>query len=148
MGAVEAFDYKDSDCADKIKSYAENNLRYIWDTISSTQSVELCAEIISSGGFYGCIVGNEFPRDDVKFSFSLGYTALGEPTHKRAFVKEDCTEDFEFAKKWITEAERILHQGSIKVHPYRASKGLENILDGLEILRQNKVSGEKLVYIV
>lgn len=37
-------------------------------------------------------------------------------------------------------------EGKIKVHKPRVGSGMENILDGLDQLKNNKVSGEKLVY--
>jgi hypothetical protein len=34
LGAVEAFDYKDPDCAKKIREYTHDNLKLCWDTIA------------------------------------------------------------------------------------------------------------------
>ena len=51
-------------------------------------------------------------------------------------------------KKWMAEAETFIHRGLLKVHPTQVGKGMENILDGIDLLRQGKVSGKKLVYIL
>jgi hypothetical protein len=41
---------------------------------------------------------------------------------------------------------RFLAEGKIKVHKPRVRSRIENILDGPDELKNNKVSGEKLVY--
>ena len=109
-------------------------------------TAKLCAEVISPGGTYGAILSVKLPRDDVKETFSLGYTAVGEPVKKRFFEREDNTEDFEFMKKWVKAVDPILKQGSLKVHPRQVGKGLDNVLEGCDLLRKEKVSGSKLVY--
>lgn len=44
-------------------------------------------------------------------------------------------------------AGKLLEQGKIQPHPHRVKEGgLEGILQGLQDLREKKVSGEKLVY--
>lgn len=55
--------------------------------------------------------------------------------------------DFEFAKMWWGLCEGLLRDG--KVVPHRArleGRGLSGVLDGLQLLREGKISGEKLVY--
>lgn len=73
---------------------------------------------------------------------------MGEPVTKGPVDFPDNTEDFEFCKKWIEYAEDLLQKGQLKIHPIRVNKGLENVLDGIDLLRHDKVSGEKLVYTV
>ena len=58
----------------------------------------------------------------------------------------DNAKGFEFMKKWIEAVEPILEQSRLKVHPQKVDKGLEKVLDGLDLLRQDKVSGQELVY--
>lgn len=43
-------------------------------------------------------------------------------------------------------AVKLLSEGAIKVHPPKVGKGLEGVLEGLDDMRQGKVSGNKLVY--
>ncbi|KAI1622990.1 zinc-binding oxidoreductase alcohol dehydrogenase [Exophiala viscosa] len=148
LGAAETFDYSDPDCAEKIRKYADNNLKYIWDTISLDSSAKICAEAIAPGGICGRILGVKVPRDDIKTTFSLGYTAAGEPVKKPFGDMPDNAKDFEFAKKWIETVEPLLQAGKIKVHPPKVGKGLESVLDGLDLMRNDKVSGHKLVYVL
>ncbi|EXJ77941.1 hypothetical protein A1O3_09100 [Capronia epimyces CBS 606.96] len=148
LGAVAAFDYKDPDVASQIKQFTNNDLHYVWDTISLPASAQLSAEVIAPGGRYGSLLPVKFPRDDVKATDSLGYTAMGEPIERAGYSLPASTADFEFAKNWVTEVEALLQQGRLKVHPHKVGKGLENVFDGLHLLRHDKVSGQKLVYVL
>ncbi len=148
LGAAAAFDYKDPDCAAQIRTFTHNDLKYVWDTISLPATAQLCADVISPGGRYGAILTVEFPRKDVKCTNSLGYTAAGEAVKKGSMFLEASTEDFEFAKKWAEVVDQLLEQRKLKVHPPKIGKGLENVLDGCDLLRKDKVSGQKLVYVL
>jgi NADPH:quinone reductase-like Zn-dependent oxidoreductase len=148
LGAAEAFDYNDPDCAKKIRQYANDNLKYIWDPIGLPASAQICADAISVGGVYGTFINKNFTRPGVKTVHSLAYTAIGEPVKKGAFDYPDNTRDFEFAKKWIAAVEAILQEGRLKVHPPQVEHGLENVFDGLDLLRHDRVSGKKMVYVL
>ncbi|KAH8887199.1 zinc-binding oxidoreductase alcohol dehydrogenase [Thozetella sp. PMI_491] len=149
LGAVAVFDYRDEQCAAQINSFTKNALSYVWDTIGSPDSVKICAEVISPGGSYGAILKLEFPRSDVKTTYSLGYTAIGETIEKRGVRIEARPDHFEFMKKWVAEeGEPILQEGRLKLPPTQVGSGLEGVLDGLDLMRQGKVSGTKLVYVL
>jgi hypothetical protein len=149
LGAEAAFSYKDSDCAEQIRKYTNNKLKYAWDCIAVGDSVKICAEALTSGpgAKYTSLIRTEFPRDDVQSHSTLAYSATGEPFDKGFAKSEGSQEDFDFAAKtWVPIAEKCLVEGKIKVHKPRVGGGIENILDGLDQLKNNKVSGEKLVY--
>jgi NADPH:quinone reductase-like Zn-dependent oxidoreductase len=146
LGAEAAFDYNDPECAAKIKAHTKGNLKYVWDTIALEPTAKLCAEVISPGGRYGAILNVKLPRDDVKETSSMAYTATGEPTEKPFFKSHDNRADFEFMKKWMKAVDGILAEGKLKVHPPKVGKGLEEIPAGLDLMRNDKVSGQKLVY--
>lgn len=56
-------------------------------------------------------------------------------------------EDFDFGSKWYGIAESLWAQGKWTPHPQRIEGGgLLGINDGLQHMRESKVSGEKLVY--
>jgi hypothetical protein len=92
-------------------------------------------------------MGIENPRFDVVSTFPLGYTITGE-----RFVIEDkewpaSPEDFELGKTFFSLAEKLLDHGLIKSHPIKLMEGgLEGISDGMQYLKDGKVSGVKLVY--
>jgi hypothetical protein len=102
---------------------------------------------LGPGAKYASILPAKSSRDDVESTNTLAYSALGEPFEKGSVKSEGEAKDFEFqAKTWIPVVEKLLAEGKIKVHKPRVQSGIENILDGLDELRNNKVSGEKLVY--
>lgn len=56
-------------------------------------------------------------------------------------------ENFEFAKKFWDLATKLIASQQLTVHPVKTgSGGLEGVLDGLDQLKEGKVSGVKLVY--
>lgn len=54
--------------------------------------------------------------------------------------------DLEFMKSFIEILEPFVQQGCLKPHPQKLAGGLEDILDGYDLLRQEKLHGQKLVY--
>ena len=147
-GADFVFDYNDPDVGQKIREHTNDNLHYAWDTISLPASAKICAEALSSapGGKYASLSSVDFPRKDCSSGFTLAYTALGE-----AFTFGDIKipakpEDYEFAKMFWELSRELLAEGKIKAHPRRVRQGLEGVLEGLQELKDNRVSGEKLVY--
>ena len=121
-----------------------------WDCIGSPESARLCADALSSssGCKYAAIIPNKFPRDDVKTWFTLAYTHIGEEFSWRGNSVPAKLEDFNFAKMWALIAEKELAEGKVKVHKPKIGKGLEGVIEGMELLKQDKVSGEKLVYVI
>ncbi|OQU93794.1 Alcohol dehydrogenase GroES-like domain-containing protein [Cladophialophora immunda] len=152
LGAVAAFDYRRPDCAQAIKSYTAGNLRYAWDCISTQSSAQICADALALAGEgdlrYGCLLPVDFPRTDVLVTHTLAYTAIGEPFDQGwAKLAAGDTKDFEFARKWVTVAQGLLERGLLKPHePKIQPGGLEGVVEGLDILRKDSVSGQKLVY--
>ncbi|RDW57824.1 putative zinc-binding oxidoreductase ToxD-1 [Coleophoma crateriformis] len=148
-GADEVFDYNDPECGPKIRKLTGDHLRYAWDTIGQVASAKICDEALSSNSaicHYGTILGNKFPREDVKNTSTLMYTVFGEAFYKYQTEFPALRDDFEFGKTWMDLTEKLVAQGRIKPHPRReGSGGLEGILEGLETLAEG-VSGKKLVY--
>jgi NADPH:quinone reductase-like Zn-dependent oxidoreductase len=67
LGALEAFDYKDPDCAKKIRDYTNNKLTRVLDCISEGESPKISSEAISSqGGQISYLLAARHPRTDVK----------------------------------------------------------------------------------
>ncbi|KAL9109040.1 MAG: hypothetical protein Q9227_006280 [Pyrenula ochraceoflavens] len=147
-GAEGAFNYHEPDCAARIRDYTNNNLQLAWDCIGSQDSAQFCADSLSSirGCKYAAIIPNKFPREDVPTWYTMAYTHLGEAWAVPNKEYPASLEDFNFAKMWALVAERELAEGRVKVHKPRIGKGLEGVVEGLDLLRNGKVSGEKLVY--
>ena len=150
-GAAAAFDYRDSDCAEQIRKYTDNNLKYAWDTIGVKESARICCDALASGpgAHYGSILPVRMPREDVDQTATLAYDAFGEAYQKMGPRVPANDENFEFAKKFATIADDLVMSGRLKFHPTRLMEGgLERVVDGLDLLRTNKISGHKLVYTV
>ena len=158
LGATKAYDYKSPTCAEDMRRDTNNRLFYAFDCISEGSSPKICADALSTEKnpegelpAYGTILKvTDFPRKDVKHTYSLGYTVVGETFYFRKGVEWKASkDDFEFAKKWATFNEPLLAEG--KIVPHRMSLrdgGIEKVLEGVDDVRKGKVSGEKIVYTI
>ena len=151
IGADAVFDYNDPSAAEQIRHYTNNNLKYAFDTISLEQSAAICAAALSSasGCTYSSLLKVKLPRDDIENKYTLVYTVANEYFRMGQEGPEFPAkrEDFEFAKKFGDIAEKLLAEGKFKVHPPSVRKGgLKGVLEGLQEMREGKVSAEKLVY--
>jgi NADPH:quinone reductase-like Zn-dependent oxidoreductase len=151
LGAEAAFDYNDPAVVEQIQKHTDNNLKLVWDTICLKSTVEICAKVLAHGGHYGKILNTDLPgRPDVTQTHTLGYTSAGEPFEKmgKEFGAEETQKDYEFMHKFMLLGEKLIAEGKIKAHPMLVNSGLENVLEGEDLLRNDKVSGKKLVYTV
>lgn len=148
LGADAVFDYKDSESAAQIRKQTKNDLKLVLDCISLPSSVDFCDQALSTeGGEYLALLTVKIDRANVNSRFILAYTVLGEAFEFGEMSVPFKPEDFEHAKKFTQVAQTLLDQGKIKVHPPKVGKdGLRGVLDGMELLRADKVSGAKLVY--
>lgn len=148
LGADYVFDYKEADVGTKIRKASNDKLKLVFDCISEGNSFDIgTAAISSSGGHLSALLPppEDFPRKDVKASFTLGYTALGEHFSEKVPANQT---DYEFGAKFWKIAEGLLNSGKIKPHPAEVRKGLEGVPQGLQDLKNGKVSGVKLVFTV
>lgn len=151
-GADTAFDYADaSKCSQQIKEYTNDKLKYVFDCISEKNSPQICADAIgSAGGEYSALLQvPNFPRKDVNSRTTLAYTILNEDFKFAGHEMPASKEDFEFAEKFWDLSTKLMAEGKIKVPPMKVGKnGLEGVFEGLDALRNGKVSGQKLVYVL
>ncbi|RAH70537.1 zinc-binding alcohol dehydrogenase family protein [Aspergillus aculeatinus CBS 121060] len=148
LGADAAFDYKDPDTPAAIRRYTDNKLRLVLDTISVEASAKFCDEALSTeGGEYSALLAVGIERQNVNDRWTLAYTAVGEDFTFGETPMPAKPQDREFAARFWETATQLLAEGKIKVHrPKVGARGLEGVMEGLELLKQDKVSGEKLVY--
>lgn len=115
--------------------------------------MQICAEAFTSDSdaHYGCLLKPAFPLKDVAVTYTLAYVCFGE-TFRRGettFEAKDLQDDYEFAVKWAAIFEKLLADAKVKVHPPKVMDGgLDKLLEGLDLLRNEKVSRQKLVYMV
>ncbi|KAJ5654514.1 hypothetical protein N7490_001517 [Penicillium lividum] len=141
LGAAAVFDYKDPECGKKIREYTKDSMTLAWDTISEESSALICAEALSSsGGRYGSLGPSKCPRDDVQSNMTRQFKS--ESTKIPAMP-----DHLAFAKKLAILSEKFLAEKKIKpLVPKVMAGGLNGIANGLQFLRENKVSAQKLVY--
>lgn len=143
------FDYNSPDCASDIRKATKNVLRYAFDTVATENTAKLCSEAMGTqGGRYTSLSPMpSLPRHDVSNLSTMAFTAVGE-----AFQIGDANipakpEDSAFAIKFTRLAQELLSQGRFRAHPFNVREGgLSGVLDGLQEMRDGKVSGMKLVY--
>lgn len=148
LGADAVYDYKDSNSASKIREDTNNNLKLVFDTISLEDSVKFSdAALSTNGGDYSALLQVKLERANVKDRFTLAYTIIGEEFDFGPVKFPGKPEDKKFAEEFVPIAEKLLGDGTVKVHPPKVLPGgLDGILEGLQTMKEGKVSGEKLVY--
>lgn len=158
LGADHVVDYKSPRLLDDLRALTGGAaLQYAFDTHPSETSAAVCAELLSREGgakYVSLIVNSEGAvktlNPTVQATSVLAYSNFGEPfAFGEGHVVAPVPEDFELQKQFVTVAERLLSEGKLKaprVFLNRGGKGLEGLLNGLEALRANGVSGGKLVY--
>lgn len=151
LGADAVYDYKDPDCGKNINKDTNDSLKLVWDTISLPASTKICEEAFasdSSDARYGTILGSKLPnRKDIQSTTTLMYTIFDEPFSKAGRDTPAMPDDFQFAKEMFGITEKLLAEGNLKTHPAKVgSNGLEGALQGMEDMKNDKVSSVKLVY--
>ncbi|RPD66610.1 GroES-like protein [Lentinus tigrinus ALCF2SS1-7] len=152
LGADEVFDYRDPEVVDNIKDVTADSIAYALDAISEKESQRITAQSMGSNGGKMVVVLKPDPaatdRADVEVKYTLLYTALGRafelgPDARFPVSTEDVAQIVEFVKK-IPE---LVQDGSVKPLSMKLWEGgLDAIPDGLQYMREGKVSGEKIVY--
>lgn len=148
LGAKEAFDYKDPECARKIREFTGDRLGKVFDCISAGESPKICSEAVGSkGGVVSYLLPAQHERQDVENKMTLGYTVNGEMFYFGPQEWKARPDDLEFGKKFWALSEKLFAEGKLKVHPPQEEKGgLQGVFDGMQALREQRVSGKKLVY--
>ncbi|KAI0362627.1 GroES-like protein [Trametes cingulata] len=152
LGADAVFDYKDPDVVKKIKEVTGDSVTKAVDAISLKESQGISAEVLApSGGKVVLVLGpakDATSRKDVQFIPTVIYTALGRaftfnPGQHFDVAPEDRAQIVEFLKK----VPQLVKDGAIKPAAVKLWEGgLAAIPDGLQYMREGKVSAEKIVY--
>ncbi|KAI0528349.1 putative zinc-binding oxidoreductase ToxD [Xylaria digitata] len=154
-GADMVFDYRIPKVGQKIYETSHGSITKVLDTVNTDSTAAICAAAFSSqldahrtkDLIYCNLLGIDCPRDDVKSVFFLGYSLSGE---LYIFETEEFPaqpEDLQFAKKWMPIVENLWAGGKLKNYPEKIrGRGLLGCINGMEDMRQGRVSGVKLVY--
>lgn len=155
LGADFVFDYHSPTCGADIRRLTQNKLRYAWDCVGGGE--EICGEALSSvePGKYGYIAS---VRADVLKEtnplveeplYVLAYHALHEPFEFQNVMVHPPVEEMEFALMFKELTRDLLEKGALKdveIVLNKGGSGLSGVMEGLDTLRNGKVSGKKLVY--
>ncbi|KAI1464437.1 putative zinc-binding dehydrogenase family oxidoreductase [Daldinia caldariorum] len=152
-GAEKTFDYTSSTCAADIKSYTNRRLAHVLDIIADSTSIKLCYDAMGRLG--GSYVGLELLPDDrpnrqlVHAAWVMGQSIFGKALQLgRGYGIPASPASRQLGKRWFAEVQELWHRGAIKPHPVRVGqqRGLEAVIDGVNIMRRRQVAREKLVY--
>jgi NADPH:quinone reductase-like Zn-dependent oxidoreductase len=155
LGADATFDYNSPSVVEDIKAYTKGQLKHALDCISSESSMKITVGAFSGeGGVYTTL--QPVPDDKVqkinskvKTQMTLAYKAIGEGFKKFGAEMPGNPDDFEFAKEFWELTRQLLANGKLKVARTKINEGgagLQGVLKGLDDLKNNRVSGAKLVY--
>lgn len=145
---ITPFNYNDKDCGEQIRKFTDDKLKYAFDCISEPSSAKICdAALSSTGGRYGSLLQSAIERDNVVSTSTLMYTIFDEEFTFLGNTMPRSTEDFEFAKEFFVLTEKLIADGKLKTHPEDTREGgLEGVIKGMSEMKENGVSGVKLVY--
>ncbi|EMD39360.1 hypothetical protein CERSUDRAFT_112991 [Gelatoporia subvermispora B] len=151
LGADEVFDYRDPEVVQKVKAATGDSLKEGFDTISLKESQALTAQVINPTGGKIVLLLNPIPeakvRDDVHVGYTLIYTSLGREFNLRGSHYPVSSEDRAHMAAFLRKVPALVKEGKVKPNPVKLWKGgLTAIQDGLQYMREGKVSAEKIVY--
>ncbi|KAM5538077.1 hypothetical protein V8D89_008274 [Ganoderma adspersum] len=152
FGADAVFDYRDPEVVSKIKEVTGDSLTKGVDAIGELSSQRICAESLGPKGGRVVLVSDvkegATQRTDVVLQPSLLYTALGREFEWRGvMVIPRFEEDLKHHVEALKKVPQLILDGVVKPLPIKLWEGgLEAIADGLQWMREGKVSGQKIVY--
>lgn len=150
LGADVVYDYRDPECAEKIRRFTQDSLEHVFDCVSEGQSPTLCASSVSNrGGAISFLLPTVSPREDVESRRTIAYSVFGEEFPFGSLRVPAKPSDFKFGQEFWQLTEAIFREGRVRVHRHEVRNGgLRGILGGLQELRENKISAMKLVYVI
>lgn len=155
LGADFVIDYNDKDAVDQIRSIGSSSIRWALDTVGTLETYQAVYDATSLSEditidellFHEPSVLKQDPsRKSVKFITTVGYFVFGEPINvyvkSTTYPPAGLASDFEEFKKNLLP---ILPK--IKTARLRTLKsGLESFNEAYSLLKEEKVSGEKVVW--
>lgn len=153
IGADHVLDYKDKDVVEQIKKIGGENIHYALDTFSteeSLQSVYDATENTKDVVIDNLLFLNENsiktnPSRNVKFTQTLAYLVMEDQKLGSMVVptNEELKKDYrEFWHKALPPHIKDIKHNNLKV----MEPGFKSVNPALELLREDKVSGEKIVF--
>ena len=153
FGAENTFDYRSPTCAADIRAYTHNALAYALDCVSLVETTQLCYSAIGrAGGRYvalePCRETITNTRRVVQASWLMVLTIFGDKVALDGeYGREARPEDREFGSRLFAAAQVLLDRGEIQPHPIKSMPGgWKGVIEGVDIIRAQTLSAQKLVY--
>lgn len=149
------FDYHSPTCAAEIRSYTRNTLAYALDCVSQADTTQLCYGAIGRAG--GRYVALEPYREKVTAarptidpSWLMVLTIFGRKVALDGVYGRDARPgDREFGAHLFATVQPLLDRGLMTTHPIKvAGEGWNGVMKGVDMIRSQAQSGQKLVYLV
>lgn len=150
-GVEAVLDYNLASATEDIKKYTNNGLKYVLDCVSVPDTMRFCYRVIGrAGGKYTALEPfspSLHTRPTVQPDWVLGPALLGKPIGwGPPFERPSNPKIREFTLDWFKTVQSLLEDGKLRTHPVRIlTGGFEAALEGLDLLREKKISGQKLV---
>ncbi|KAF2663140.1 putative zinc-binding oxidoreductase ToxD [Microthyrium microscopicum] len=154
LGASAVYDYRSSTVGADIRKATNNKLYVAWDAISEGSSPQIVADALAEPApagvtlKWGTILRPKGPRSDVSQTATMMYTSIGDAYVKGGRESPASKEDFEFMKNFVEISEKLIHEGKVKPVQFEVKGGIDDILAGLNDMKEGKVSGKKLVFTI
>ncbi|KAI9687443.1 MAG: putative secondary metabolism biosynthetic enzyme [Bathelium mastoideum] len=154
FGAEKVFDYKSPSCAADIKAYTRNTLGYVLDCVSQGETTQLGYSAMGrAGGRYCALepfreaVTSTRPKT-VNPSWLMVLSIFGKKVAlDGVYGREANPADRELGRKSFAAVQTLLDQGLVNTHPVKVMSGRwEGVVKGVDIIREQAMSGQKLVY--
>ncbi|KAK6462415.1 zinc-binding oxidoreductase alcohol dehydrogenase [Scheffersomyces coipomensis] len=153
LGADETFDYRESNVVDQIKKVANGKIYYALDTVANNETFQQTydATIGSPTEAFDNLLS--LTKEDIKtesdnhsrFASSLVYLVDGKPHSLGSVIypTQELLDDYhQFWYELLPPYVPYLKNPNLRV----LKPGFKSVNEGLELLRDDKISGEKLVF--
>lgn len=128
-GAAACFDYHSPTCGADIREYTANNLAFVFDCVTDTETMQMCYEAIgSSGGKYIAIEALDcavkYTRRDILADWLMAPTIMGTRVEiAGTYGRPSTPEHRRFGAGLFLLVEKLLHEGALKGHPLEIREG-------------------------
>ncbi|KAK6462412.1 zinc-binding oxidoreductase alcohol dehydrogenase [Scheffersomyces coipomensis] len=153
LGADETFDYRESNVVDQIKKAANGKIYYAFDTVSSTETYQQTydATIGSPTESFDNLLFQTKANiktesgNNARFSSTVVYLANGETLNlgQEIIPSKELLDDYNhFWLELLPPYIKDLKNPNLRV----LKPGFESVNEALDLLREDKISGEKVVF--
>lgn len=150
LGADKAFDYHDKDVIEQLKTAGQGKIKYALDCVSNVETFQSVYDATEGSSdvcldnllFLNAKLINTRKNHQAKFVSTNAYLVDGRRHFGKKASKELLDQYLDFWHNYLPPIVEQLQTAPLKV----LQPGLESANEGLRLLIENKVSGEKVVF--